>query len=383
MNIPYGKQNINNGDIKHVSNSLKNNLLTGGHLVQKFEQEIKKITKAKYAITCSSGTAALHLSLLSINLKKNDVIIMPAINFIAVYNLAFSLGAKIFLADVDPKTGQMTPKNLKDCIKKNKLKKIKTFITMYLGGSPENAYEFFKIKKKLKCYLIEDSCHAFGSKYFYNKKLVPVGSCKHSDISTFSLHPVKSITTGEGGIVTTNNKKFYEFVSLMRSHGLVKKKNKHWEYDLKHCGLNYRLSDINSALGISQIKRIRKFINYRKKISNYYKRELLKYKDYITFPKYNNNSISSWHLLIAQIDFKKLKTSKSIFLTFLKNKKIFCQYHYTPIYNFKIYYKKKLKLKGTQEYFQNTISLPIYYGLTKPKVGLVTKNIIRFINNKK
>ena len=142
----------------------------------------------------------------------------------------------------------MTPKNLKDCIKKNKLKKIKTFITMYLGGSPENAYEFFKIKKKLKCYLIEDSCHAFGSKYFYNKKLVPVGSCKHSDISTFSLHPVKSITTGEGGIVTTNNKKFYEFVSLMRSHGLVKKKNKHWEYDLKHCGLNYRLSDINSAL---------------------------------------------------------------------------------------------------------------------------------------
>ena len=152
---------------------------------------------------------------------------------------------------------------------------------------------------------------------------------------------------------------------------------------MKHCGLNYRLSDINSALGISQIKRIRKFINYRKKISNYYKRELLKYKDYITFPKYNNNSISSWHLLIAQINFKKLKTSKSTFLTFLKNKKIFCQYHYTPIYNFKIYYKKKLKLKGTQEYFQNTISLPIYFGLTKSKVGLVIKNIIKFINHKK
>ncbi len=383
MNIPYGKQNINIGDIKNVSNSLKNNLLTGGHLVKKFEQEIKKITKAKYAITCSSGTAALHLALLAIKIKKNDVVIMPAINFIAVYNLAFLLGAKIFLADVDPKTGQMTPQNLIDCIKKNKLKKIKTFITMYLGGSPENAYEFFKIKKKLKCYLIEDSCHAFGSKYLFNKKLIPVGSCKHSDISTFSLHPVKSITTGEGGIVTTNNKKFYEFVSLMRSHGLFKKKNKHWEYDLKYCGLNYRLSDINSALGISQIKRITKFINYRKKISTYYKRELLKYKDYISFPKYNDNSISAWHLLIAQINFKRLKTSKNVFLNFLKNKKIFCQYHYTPIYNFKIYYKKKFNFKGTQEYFQNTVSLPIYYGLTKTNIAYVIKNIKFFINNRK
>jgi|TARA_B110000438_G_scaffold225847_1_gene219989 dTDP-4-amino-4,6-dideoxygalactose transaminase len=383
MNIPYGKQNINIKDIKHVSNSLKNNFLTGGPLVRKFEQEIKKVTKAKYVITCSSGTAALHLSLLAIKLKKNDVIIMPAINFIAVYNLAFSLGAKIFLADVDPKTGQMTPKNLIDCIKKNKLKKIKTFITMYLGGNPENAYEFFKIKKKLKCYLIEDSCHAFGSKYFYNKKLVPVGSCKHSDISTFSLHPVKSITTGEGGIVTTNNKLLYEFISLMRSHGLVKKKNKHWEYDLKVCGLNYRLSDINSALGISQIQRLKEFINHRKKISNYYKRDFLKYKDYINFPKYNSNSISSWHLLIAQINFKRLKTSKNFFLKFLKNKKIFCQYHYTPIYNFKMYYKKKLNFKGTQEYFQNTISLPIYYGLTKTNVEYVVKNIKYFINNRK
>ena len=163
----------------------------------------------------------------------------------------------------------------------------------------------------------------------------------------------------------------------------LKKKNKHWEYDLKYCGLNYRLSDINSALGISQIKRITKFINYRKKISTYYKRELLKYKDYISFPKYNDNSISAWHLLIAQINFKRLKTSKNVFLNFLKNKKIFCQYHYTPIYNFKIYYKKKFNFKGTQEYFQNTVSLPIYYGLTKTNIAYVIKNIKFFINNRK
>ena len=147
--------------------------------------------------------------------------------------------------------------------------------------------------------------------------------------------------------------------------------------------MNYRLSDINSALGISQIQRLKEFINHRKKISNYYKRDFLKYKDYINFPKYNSNSISSWHLLIAQINFKRLKTSKNFFLKFLKNKKIFCQYHYTPIYNFKMYYKKKLNFKGTQEYFQNTISLPIYYGLTKTNVEYVVKNIKYFINNRK
>ena len=134
---------------------------------------------------------------------------MPAINFIAVYNMAKLMNAKIFLADVDSLTGQMTPKTLLKCIKNNKLKKIKAIVTMYLGGYPENVIEFYKIKKRFNCYLIEDACHAFGARYFYNKKYLPVGCCKHADISTFSLHPVKSITTGEGGIITTNNKSFY------------------------------------------------------------------------------------------------------------------------------------------------------------------------------
>ena len=161
--IPYGRHSINNNDLKEVSKALKSNFLTTGPYLKKFEERIKLITKAKYSIACSSGTAAIHLVLLSTNIKKDDVIIMPAVTFVASFNTSRMLGAKIYLADVDPATGQMTPETLKKCIKENNLKKIKVIFTMYLGGSPENVDKFFKIKKKYNSILIEDACHAFGA----------------------------------------------------------------------------------------------------------------------------------------------------------------------------------------------------------------------------
>ena len=204
--IPYGRQYIDSQDIKFVSKALKQDLITTGKYVKKFEKNISKFMNVKFASSCSSGTSAIHLAFMAIDLKKEDVVIMPAINFIAAYNMARLMNAKIFLADVDPLTGQMTPQTLLETIKRNKLKEIKVILTMYLGGYPENVVEFYNIKKKFNCYLIEDACHALGAKYLFNKKYVSIGSCKHSDISTFSLHPVKTITTGEGGLITTNDK---------------------------------------------------------------------------------------------------------------------------------------------------------------------------------
>ena len=149
---------------------------------------------------------------------------MPIINFIASTNILNFMNVKIFYADVDEHTGQMTPKTIKECIKKNKLKNIKVILTMYLGGAPDNIIELYKLKKKYKCYIIEDACHALGAKYIYNKKFNYIGSCKHSDICTFSFHPLKSITSGEGGLVTTNNKLFADKIRLLRSHGFNQKK---------------------------------------------------------------------------------------------------------------------------------------------------------------
>jgi dTDP-4-amino-4,6-dideoxygalactose transaminase len=256
---------------------------------------------------------------------------------------------------------------------------------MYLGGYPEHILEFFNIKKKLKCYLIEDACHALGAKYFHNKKYLSIGCCRHSDISTFSLHPVKTITTGEGGLVTTNNKFFYKKILSLRSHGIDKDKNFHWKYNLSKSGFNYRLSDINCALGLSQLKKINNYIKFRKQIYDYYKNNLEKCKNIITIPKYNNKNLPSFHLFIISINFKK-KATKEHFFRFLKKKNIICQFHYIPIYKFNFYNKNKsLKLKhykGTEYYFKNSISLPIFYNLSNNSLNKILYNIRLFIKLK-
>jgi len=379
--IPYGRQYIDIEDIRIVTKSLKQDLITTGSYVKKFESKFSKFFKVKYAVSCNSGTSALHLALMAINIKKNDVIIMPAINFIAVYNMAKLMNAKIFLADVDSLTGQMTPKTLLECIKSNKLKKIKAIVTMYLGGYPENVIEFYNIKKKFNCYLIEDACHALGSKYLYKKDYLSIGSCKHSDISTFSLHPVKTITTGEGGIVTTDNKVFYKKILSLRSHGIVKNNKCHWKYNLSTSGFNYRLSDINCALGLGQLKKINKFINYRKKIFNIYKNELKKIINIANLPFYKISK-PSYHLFLISFNFKKIKSNKDKLIKFLRKNNIFCQYHYIPIYKFKLF-NQKLNLnfyKGAETYYKNTISLPIFYDLNFSLQNKIINKIKFFLN---
>lgn len=337
--IPYGRQYIDSQDIRIVSDALKKDIITTGYYVKKFENKISKFLKVKYVTSCNSGTAAIHMALMAIDLKKNDVLIMPAVNFIAVFNMAKLMNAKIYLADIDPLTGQMTPRTLLECIKNNKLKKIKAIITMYLGGYPKNVIEFYNIKKKFKCYLIEDACHALGAKYFHKKNFLSIGCCKHSDISTFSLHPVKTITSGEGGLVTTNNKFFYKKILSLRSHCIDRDKIFHWKYNISQTGFNYKLSDVNCALGLGQLKKIDKFITYRRKIFNIYKNSFNGISNSISFSLDNKNK-PSYHLFLISINFKEIGSSKDKLLKFLKKNNIFCQYHYIPIYKLKLFKKK-------------------------------------------
>ena len=383
-NIPYGRQHIDSEDIKAVSKAMKADLITTGNYVKEFENKVTKLLRARFAVSCNSGTSAIHLAFLSINLSKNDVIIMPAINFVAAYNLAKIMSAKIYLADVDPFTGQMTPETLLECIKRNKLKKIKVIVTMYLGGYPENVIEFYKIKKKLDCFLIEDACHALGAKYNFRGKNIYIGSCKHSDISTFSLHPVKTITSAEGGIATTNNKKIFDNMKLFRSHG-IKKTQFHWDYEILFHGFNYRLSDINCALAISQIKKINKFINLRKRIYLFYKKEFYNFKSFFRIPKYRKNIKSSYHLFLINFNLKKNSITKKIFLEKMLENKIICQYHYKPIFLFKKIFKKKFivkDFKGAMSYYKNSISLPIYPDLLKKDQFFIVKTIKNFLQNR-
>jgi dTDP-4-amino-4,6-dideoxygalactose transaminase len=379
--IPYGRQFIGKDDIENVCSSLNNDLLTTGKYVDNFESKIKNLLNVKFAIACSSGTAALHLALMSFNLKKNDIIIMPAINFIAVYNISKYIGLKIFLADVDPFTGQMTPQTLLHCIKKNNLKNIKVVVTMYLGGYPENIIKFYEIKKKFNFFILEDACHALGAKYNSGKKKIYIGCCKHSDIAVFSLHPVKTITSGEGGLIATNNKIFYNRQKIMRSHGIIRnEKLKHWKYNVSKIGFNYRLSDLNCALGLSQLKKINKFINYRRKIYDYYKLKLLKFNNIIKINSYDEDNCPSYHLFLISINFKKLKTTKEKLFIYLKKNRIYSQYHYIPIYKFKVFSERNFFLPNSEFYFNRTISLPIFFNFSRDEHNYVLSKLELFFS---
>jgi dTDP-4-amino-4,6-dideoxygalactose transaminase len=380
--IPYGKQYLDQKDILSVKQSLKEPLITTGKSVKKFENSLSKFLKVKHAITCNSGTAALHLAFMGAGIKKNDVVIMPVVNFISAYNMCKSLGAKIFVADVDSQTGQMTPKFLLECIKKNKIKKIKAILTMYMGGFPENITEFYNIKKLFKCLLIEDACHALGSQYMYKNKLLKIGSCSHADISTFSLHPLKPITTGEGGIVTTKNETIASNIRELRSHGIIRDNKFHWKYNIRTPGYNYRLSDINCSLGLSQLKKINSFLIKRKKIYDYYKENLEGFSNSISFPKYNINNKSSYHLVLINVNFNNTKKNKDKFMSYLYKNNIISQYHYIPINKFKVFNSKNLKLKSSNIYYMTTLSIPIYQKLNRNVQNFIIKKIQKFFDNK-
>ncbi len=377
--ITYNKQYLDNKDIKEVIKSLKNDLITTGPYIKNFENKLSKYLKVKNVVTCSSGTSALYIALRALNVNKNDVVIIPAINFIASINMAHLLGARIYLCDVNENTGQMTPEKLLECIKINKIKKIKAVITMYLGGNPNNIVNFYKLKKKYNFYLIEDSCHALGSSYYFKKKKIKIGSCYHSDIATFSLHPVKSITTGEGGFLTTNSKFLSEKFKLLRSHGIIRSSRgkKYWKYDVSQPSFNFRMSDINASLGYSQLSKLDKFVKKRNFIVNLYENKLSDISDKVKILKANNNIISSYHLLIMIIDFKKLKIKKDKLIYLLNKSGIYPQYHYDPIYKFS-YYKflqRGKKFESSEKYYQSAISVPIYYSLSIKNLMKVIKSV--------
>ena len=311
--IPYGRQFIDNTDKKSVLKALSNDLITTGPFVERFEGQIKKYLKCKYSYVCSSGTAAIHLALLSVGLKKDDIILMPAINFIASYNMAKNMQLKVYLVDVDEYTGQITPNKILECIKKNKLKKINALIVMYHGGYPLYAKNFYDLKKKYNFFLIEDACHALGSEYKSGKNFFKIGSCKHADISTFSLHPLKSITSGEGGIITTTNTKIARNIKLYRSHGISRNKSNYWKYEVIKHGFNYRLSDINCALGYSQLNKISSFLKKRKFIYKKYFNEFKNFNTNLIIPKYSKTIKPSFHLFLININFNNLKKIKIIF----------------------------------------------------------------------
>ena len=370
----YGKHSINNKDISAVTNAIKSNLISQGKELKKFEDKVAKFTGSKFCLAVSSGTAALHIAVLSLNLKKGFLGVTSPITFAATPNSIIGSGGILDLIDIDPKTFNLSSKNLEKYLndRKNKKKIIpKLIIPVNFAGSTSEMDKLYKIAKINNIKVVEDASQAMGGAY-KNKK---IGSCKYSDVTVFSLHPVKTITSGEGGIVLTNKKNLYEKMKLLRANGVRKTNKPSWFHNVENFGLNYKISEINCALGNSQLTKINKFINIREKIAKFYLRNIN--NKVFSFQKIDPNCKSAWHLFIIKFNKPISKRKKSIFYNILKDKNIFLDLKYKPL-DMMPYYKKKFKLTrciNARNYFDQTFCLPIYPGLKHKDLKYIVKNI--------
>ena len=405
--IPYGKQHIDDDDIKAVIEVLKSDWLTQGPRIEEFEKKLAKKVGAKFAVACSNGTAALHLACLAAGFYENDIVLTSAITFLASANCARYVGANVDLIDVDPNSICIDPGLLANYLGENKVKElIKGIIPVHFAGIPCHMPEIFELAKEHRMVVIEDACHALGAYYEYNGKNVHVGSCTHSDMTVFSFHPVKHITTGEGGIITTNNEDLYNKLLLFRSHGTTKNPDKFinknfafdnsslsnpqlpnpWYYEMHCLGFNYRITDIQCALGISQLEKLDSFILRRKEIVDKY---LTAFKDneYIKTLEPNGNIFPSWHLFPVQFDLDKMKLSRSGIVNEYHKNKIGVQIHYIPLY-YQPYYKNLYEFdnkqyKNSEKYYESCVSLPIFPALPDKDIDKVIDITFKIINKGK
>ena len=380
--IPYNRQNISSLDIKKVIKTLKSDYITTGLEVPRFEKKITEIVKSKYAVVCNSATSALHLSCIVLGLKKNDTIWTSANGFVADANCALYIGSKVEFVDIEKSSFNLDceylEKRLWTSKKNNTLPKI--LIPIHFGGSPCNMERIHFLSKKFNFKIIEDASHALGG--FYNKN--PIGICKYSDLTVFSLHAVKMITTGEGGVITTNNRTLYEILLSLRSHGIIRENKKlinknmpNWYYEQRFLGFNYRMTDIQASLGISQLKRLNFFIRERRKIADFYNKNLKLLP--INTPKDKKGFRSTYHLYVITIN-KKLRNK---LYNYLLNKGVKCNFHYIPTYRQPYYRRFNYKRKNypnMELYYKSGISLPIYVGLKQKELKYIVKLIKDFLN---
>ena len=391
MLFPYSKQNINLRDEQSVLKALKNKFITQGPLSQKFEKNLSKVFNSKYVLVCNSGTAALHLAYSAIGLGPENGLITSPITFVATANAAKMCNAPVAFADVDKNTGNLTLTTIKKAIKRANFK-VKAICLVHLGGRPCPILEIYEFAKKNNIKIIEDACHAPLAMYRGKNNLIyNVGACKHSEITTLSMHAIKHFTSAEGGVLLTNNKKHYIFAKKMASHGIIKEKklfkskmNKEspWYYEMQTLGYNYRLSEINCALGLSQLSRLKQSIKSRNNLAQAYC-NYLKGASNISLPEPidKKDGKHAWHLFAIKVNFKKIKISRSTLIKKLYKYGVGTQVHYIPLYRQPFYKESPKGFIGAEEYYSNTISLPMYYGLNKKDIKKISSILIKIIES--
>ena len=377
--IPYGRQNIDQNDIDAVVTVLQSDYLTQGPKVKEFEVKFAEYLGANYAVAVNNATSGLHLSVLALNLSKGDRVITTSITFAATANCVRYVGGEVWFADIDPNTYLLDINSVKALIESKPKGFFKGIIPVDFAGLPVNMEEFRALADMHNLWIIEDACHAPGG-YFIDSKSEKnfCGNGNYADIGVFSFHPVKHIACGEGGMLTTNSKELYDKLMLLRTHGITKENidenHGNWYYEMIALGFNYRLTDFQSALGITQLAKNNKGVERRNEISAAYKKA---FDGKIKFQDLPNGTYNAHHLFIIEVENRKE------LYDFLHSNGILAQIHYMPVHTMP-YYKSigysEADLRNAEKYYSKCISLPMYPALSNEEQNFVIEQVNHFVN---
>jgi UDP-4-amino-4,6-dideoxy-N-acetyl-beta-L-altrosamine transaminase len=394
--LSYGRQCIDEDDIAAVNDVLRGDFLTTGPLAGRFEQAFARAVDAPFAVVCSSGTAALHLAALALNVGKGDRVVVPSMTFLATANAPRLAGAEIVFADVDAETGLMTPDTLQEALRKGGAGRLKAIFPVHLNGQTAAMPDIAAIARRNGLKIVEDACHALGTTYQADGTKATVGGTAHSDLACFSFHPVKTIAMGEGGAVTGRDSGLAQRLSRLRNHGMERRttslENRNlafdtdgalnpWYYEMSEVGLNYRASDIHCALGLSQLAKFSSFANKRRKLAARYD-ELLGRFGPIMQPVARVPACDPvLHLYAVLIDFKAIGLSRARVMKALKERNVGTQVHYLPVH-LQPYYRERygdIDLPGARAYYERCLSLPLYPAMDLGEVDLVVGALVEVL----
>ncbi|MBE9528275.1 MAG: UDP-4-amino-4,6-dideoxy-N-acetyl-beta-L-altrosamine transaminase [Proteobacteria bacterium] len=378
--ISYGRQTVNEQDVEAAVSVLRSSMITQGPVVEEFERELCAYTGAKYAVCCSNGTAALHLAVLAAGLGPGDGALTTPLTFVATANSALFTGATPYFSDIDPVTHNLDPSTIESTLDAHP--EISAIMPVHFAGLPSDMASIGEIATRRSLRVIEDACHALGAEEAtVDGGVAKVGACTYSDMTVFSFHPVKSITTGEGGAITTNDAELYERLKSFRNHGMRKPvgESRRWFYEVEALGYNYRLTDIQSAIGVSQLRRLDFFIERRSEIAAQYDRAFGSHPLLTTAPTVEGVK-SAHHLYPIEIDFSAAGISREEWFSRMEARSILPQVHYIPVHLHK-YYRERFGFSvgdfpRAEAFYAKEVSLPIFPNLTDVEAKHVVEAVL-------
>lgn len=373
--LPYGRHYLDEEDIASVVEVLRGDFITQGPKIAAFEKALACYCGARYAVAFNSGTSALHAAYFAAGLSQGDEFICPALTFCATANAGVFLGARPIFADSEEDTGNIDPEQIESLI----TPRTKLIVPMHYAGHPADLEKIWRVAQRYGLKIVEDACHALGAEYRGAK----IGSCQYSDMTVFSFHPVKHITTGEGGAVLTNSAEYYEKLLMFRNHGLTKDPNKFrhepdgpWCYEMQFLGWNYRMTDFQAALGLSQLKKLDRFLARRRAIVTEYNKFFARFFLF-DLPIEKGDVRSAWHLYVVRLGKDLVPVKRKIFET-LKGRGLGVQVHYIPVYWHPFYqdlgYEPGLCPRA-EEFYRRALSLPLFPAMTESEVNQVKDTV--------